>query len=101
MNDRHQPVSQLRNGYQPRGMRMAHTETTNLTTRPLCSLCKMTADDVYAVADAMVSNGQWGYVCPAHFSYHRCELGLGKGQLLIIDDGVYADEISQLRNEAA
>jgi hypothetical protein len=80
---------------------MAHTETTNLTTRPHCDLCKLTADTNWAVADAMVSNGSWGYVCPMHFSYHQCKLGLGKGQLLIIDDGVYADEISQLRNEAA
>ena len=75
-------------------------ETTNLSERPMCALCLMTNTQQWAVADAQISNGQWGYVCDAHFRFHRCELGTGRGQLIVIDDYLLTDEIQALREEA-
>lgn len=34
--------------------------------------------------DCKLSIGPWGYVCQKHFEAYNCELGLGKGQELII-----------------
>lgn len=64
------------------------SDTATVTNLPLCDLCKMTATEQLAYADARIGSGGWGYVCKQHFDYHRCELGTGKGQRLVLkEDG--------------
>lgn len=46
--------------------------------------CDLPHDEpVAAYADTKLSSGPWAYVCEWHFEFHDCELGLGKGQVLI------------------
>jgi len=47
--------------------------------RPNCDLCGLAAS-----YDAKCLNEGWGYLCHLCFTEQKCELGLGKGQKLII-----------------
>lgn len=48
---------------------------------PNCDICK-TKQKAYADARIPLF-GCWGYVCEACFKRHGCELGTGKGQILV------------------
>jgi hypothetical protein len=55
---------------------------------PDCDVCKfdLKKSGVPAAYDAKLKMGPWGYVCEEHFQSHtNRELGLGKGQRLIVD----------------
>ena len=57
---------------------------------PKCQLSGHPEPGANAQYDARISglnNGKWAYVCQYHFILHRCELGLGKGQKLILKGG--------------
>ena len=47
---------------------------------PKCAIC-----DAEALYDARTKSGQWGYLCHLHFLKERCELGTGRGQILVPD----------------
>jgi len=38
-------------------------------------------------ARVFVINNSWAYICKTHFDFFHCELGLGKGQELILKEG--------------
>lgn len=63
----------------------AHT-TTKVARIPDCDLC--TGRPTPAWADARLvrgpSAGSWAWVCQKHFRAAGCELGLGRGQELIL-----------------
>jgi hypothetical protein len=49
-----------------------------------CDVCTVATP---AYADAKVPGGPWGYLCAVHFRQFGCELGTGKGQKLVLDEG--------------
>ncbi|MCA1806261.1 MAG: hypothetical protein LC687_00050 [Actinobacteria bacterium] len=51
---------------------------------PDCDFCKAKGKQTRAYADARTWTGTWAYVCRTHFAANSCELGLGKGQELIL-----------------
>ena len=56
-----------------------------VATIPPCDLCGGMAIVQDAYADAQLPMvGPWANVCKPHFDYHRCGLGLGRGQRLIL-----------------
>lgn len=60
---------------------------TRVVKIPNCQLCESANKDetVSAYADAKIPlYGSWAYVCKQHFDLMGCELGLGKGQELIL-----------------
>ena len=61
-----------------------HTEVTVAEI----GLCDLDNDHGLAYADASLPayGGSWGNICKACFDFHRCTLGLGKGQRLIERD---------------
>lgn len=50
-----------------------------LHERPNCDFCGLSAS-----YDAKCLDTRWGYLCGQCFADQKCELGLGKGQRLII-----------------
>ncbi len=51
---------------------------------PSCDICKHNGVDRPAYADASLG-GTWGYVCRDHFDMLGCQLGVGKGQVLVVN----------------
>jgi len=67
-------------------MTKPHTETV-VNHIPACDICQGAQQDTKAYADARIpANGSWAYLCAYHFDHFGCELGLGKGQKLILDN---------------
>lgn len=63
-----------------------HTEIT-VNHIPDCDICGGAFTTRKAYADARIpANGSWGYLCRHHFDHLGCELGLGKGQKLVLDN---------------
>ena len=60
----------------------AFGDTARVSVLPDCDVC---AEKTLATYDARIWNGSWAYVCEYHFAMGKCELGLGKGQKLILD----------------
>ena len=56
------------------------SKETKVLEIPACDVCGKPA-----YADAKIPGGPWGYVCGVHFRQFRCELGLGKGQKLVLE----------------
>jgi len=54
--------------------------TTVVTSIPACNLCGSPA-----YADANIPGDRWGYVCKTCFDGHGCSLGLGRGQVLLLE----------------
>lgn len=57
-----------------------HTEV-EMTSIPDCDIDPSHGE---AYADAKTAGGPWGYVCRACFDSLGCELGLGRGQRLVL-----------------
>lgn len=63
---------------------------TFVKTLPPCDICAMFGEEkpLPAFADARLAKGSrrgsWAYVCRQHFDSHDCELGLGRGQKLLV-----------------
>jgi hypothetical protein len=56
---------------------------------PNCDLCKSSHGlNRPAVYDAQTKMGLWAYLCEAHFRLVGIGLGTGKGQRLVLRDGV-------------
>jgi hypothetical protein len=51
---------------------------------PDCDICKHGGVSRPAYADAKLNIGPWANVCKVHFDTHRCSLGTGKGQELVL-----------------
>lgn len=54
---------------------------------PDCDLCPKSAKPYPAVVDARTNNGQWAYMCDAHWRQYSPiypQLGTGIGQRLIL-----------------
>lgn len=60
-------------------MTTRHDQVT-VTTLPVCDLC---ASPAYADAKLPLY-GSWGNVCKICFAANGCQLGLGKGQKLVL-----------------
>ena len=56
-----------------------NSTVAQLHERPDCDLCELSAS-----YDAKCLDTRWGYICHECFVDQKCELGLGKGQKLII-----------------
>jgi hypothetical protein len=54
-----------------------------VTQLPTCDLCRGNGTPAWADA-RLPAIGSWAYLCFVHFKMHGCQLGLGKGQRLII-----------------
>lgn len=55
-----------------------------VTSLPNCDLCHLIGETRPAHYDAKLpSRGYWANVCRCHFEREECELGLGKGQMLV------------------
>jgi hypothetical protein len=60
---------------------------TQVAMIPDCDICRMIeGTSIPAIADARTDGGRWGYVCAEHFVTESCTLGLGRGQLLRVDE---------------
>ena len=46
---------------------------------PPCDICGEPA-----AYDAKIPGAGWGYVCQTHFKQHKCKLGTGFGQALVV-----------------
>ena len=64
---------------------MASTKT-NVKAIPNCQLCDEKGINVPAYADAKIPYAGWAYLCKAHFNFHGCSLGVGKGQELVLEE---------------
>lgn len=53
---------------------------------PICQVCMhMYRDSHDAQYDAYIpAYGQWGYICRKQFIRFKCQVGLGKGQELVL-----------------
>jgi hypothetical protein len=63
--------------------------TTTIIAEPkLCDFCKMqnTESTIEAKVDGKTWMGQWANMCRVHFVDYGIGLGLGKGQLLIVQN---------------
>ena len=60
------------------------TNTVTVDELPDCNFCTGT-NPTPAKYDARIHGGSWGYVCQTHFMAFGCELGTGKGQMLVIE----------------
>jgi len=58
-----------------------------MTSIPDCDVCKHGGKSEKAYADAKLDIGPWAYVCRMHFRVHKCTLGTGRGQELILASG--------------
>jgi hypothetical protein len=53
---------------------------------PDCDICTQNGKQVPAYADAKLGAGMpWANTCRDHFRVYGCQLGLGKGQELIVE----------------
>ena len=68
--------------------RLVDGVVTQVAMIPDCDVCKYVHNKtgVQAIADAKTDGGRWGYVCAEHFVTESCTLGLGRGQLLRVDE---------------
>ena len=58
---------------------MSNTSVT-VAVLPKCDFC----DDQAHYDTKIPMYGSWANVCERHFKMHRCSLGLGKGQRLVL-----------------
>ena len=74
-------------------------KTTTLSERPKCDVCRLFEGAIKpAYADAYIpGHRQWGYVCKSHFDRYRCQLGMGKGQQILVEsEGKVETEVAAL-----
>jgi len=61
--------------------------TIEIDRMPLCDLCAQEGIRSLAKYDGKTIYGSWAYMCERHFKEQKANLGLGKGQELIMKKG--------------
>ena len=59
----------------------AFGDIARVSVLPECDICP---NGTKAEYDARTPSGQWGNLCERHFNNLGCQLGLGRGQKLVI-----------------
>jgi len=61
------------------------TTTAVIAKEEYCDYCQMSGTKTVALYDGKTTQGAWAYMCEDHFSDYGVGIGLGLGQILIVE----------------
>lgn len=65
---------------------MTDHRSVTVSEIPDCDYCSTLKVKRPAFADAKIGNGGWANVCDLHFQMFHCNLGMGWGQRLVLEE---------------